>query len=105
MFSDKKRKEKSNRLPNPSVSVDSPNLIPCLDDVMLFEKSRRYSMSFENQFHYAVFFAYLKLKEQEIKNLDWLAQLVSLGVNKNKPGWNKIIIPFKYHKDEEQQQQ
>lgn len=51
-----------------------------VDDVMFVEKSKRYSMAFENQFHYGVFYAYLKLREMEIKNIVWLAELVSIGV-------------------------
>jgi V-type H+-transporting ATPase subunit d len=47
---------------------------------MFVEKSKRYSMAFENGFHYGVFYAYLKLKEMEIKNVIWLAELVSIGV-------------------------
>ena len=51
-----------------------------IDDVMFVEKSKRYSMAFENQFHYGVFYSYLKLREMEIKNIVWLAELVSIGV-------------------------
>jgi V-type H+-transporting ATPase subunit d len=51
-----------------------------IDDVMFIEKSKRYSMAFENQFHYGVFYSYLKLREMEIKNIVWLAELVSIGV-------------------------
>jgi V-type H+-transporting ATPase subunit d len=74
--------------------------IACIDDVMFTEKSRKYSMNFENQFHYGVFYAYLKLKEQEIRNIVWLAELVSIGVPRQLPGWNKFVLPFKYHNDE-----
>lgn len=51
-----------------------------IDDVMFTEKMRKLSMAFENQFHYGVFYAYLKMKEMEIKNIVWLAELVSIGV-------------------------
>ena len=68
-----------------------------IDDVILAESSRRYSMAFENGFHFGVFFAYLKLKELEIKNVTWLADLVSMSIPKNSPGWSKYTIPFKYH--------
>ena len=71
-----------------------------IDDVMFDAKSNRFSMAFEDQFHFGVFYAYLKLKEQEIRNIVWLAELISLGVPKNMPGWKKYVIPFKYHKDE-----
>lgn len=56
-------------------------------------------MAFENGFHYGVFYAYLKLKEMEIKNIIWLAELVSIGVPKNMPGWKKTVPLFKYHND------
>jgi V-type H+-transporting ATPase subunit d len=76
-----------------------------IDDVMFVEKAKRYSMAFENGFHYGVFYSYLKLREMEIRNLVWLAELVSIGVPRQMPGWNKYIVPFKYHKDEGAQQQ
>lgn len=73
-----------------------------IDDVMFIEKSKRYSMAFENGFHYGVFYAYLKLKEMEIKNLVWLSELVSIGVPRQMPGWSKYVLPFKYHKEDGQ---
>ena len=71
-----------------------------IDDVMFEAKSRKFSMAFEDQFHYGVFYAYLKLKEQEIRNIVWLAELISLNVPKNMPGWKKYVVPFKYHKED-----
>lgn len=89
--SDGPSKEKGNEFSSSGRSID---------DVMFVEKSKKLSMAFENQFHHGVFFAYLKLKEQEIKNIIWLAELVSIGVPRQLPGWNKFILPFKYHNDE-----
>lgn len=74
-----------------------------LDEAMLVEASRRYSMGFEGAFHVGCFYAYLKLKEQEIKNVTWLAELVQMQVSRNMPGWNKYVVPFRYHLDEVEQ--
>ena len=52
------------------------------------------------QFHFGVFYAFLKLKEQEIANITWLAELITLQVSRALPGWNKYVVPFKYHDDE-----
>ena len=71
-----------------------------IDEVMLSEQSRRFSEAFEDGFHFGCFYAFIKLKEQEIKNVTWLAELVTMQVNRNLPGWNKYVVPFMYHNDE-----
>lgn len=66
-----------------------------LDDVMFEESMKRYSIAFEQQFHFACFYSYIKIKEQEIKNIIWLAEMTALGKNdgKNKKSY---ILPFNY---------
>ena len=87
-------------IPNREKASEFSSAGKSIDDVMFVEKSKKYSMAFENQFHYGVFYSYLKLKEQEIKNIIWLAELVSIGVPRQLPGWSKYVLPFKYHKEE-----
>ena len=72
-----------------------------IDEVTNEELTRKFSMAFEEQFHYGCFYAYLKLKEQEIKNVTWLADLVIMQAPRNLPGWNKVVIPFMYHANDE----
>ena len=53
------------------------NLCIFLDEIMLEECIKRQSMAFEEQFHVGCFYAYIKLKEQEIKNVCLLADLIT----------------------------
>jgi len=69
-----------------------------LDDTMFKKLSEKFCMAFEDQFHFASFYSYVKLKEQEIKNIIWLAELVALGDKENSAKLKKnIIVPFKHY--------
>ena len=65
---------------------------------MFEELIRRYSIAFEQQFHYACFYAYIKIKEQEIKNIIWFADLTQVKRDKDAHGKlsKAYILPFSY---------
>jgi V-type H+-transporting ATPase subunit d len=70
-----------------------------IDDFMFEELTKRFSLAFEQQFHFACFYAYIRIKEQEIKNIIWLVELISLEKSKDS-AQSKLkknyILPFNY---------
>ena len=63
----------------------------------MFEASiKRFSIAFEQQFHYACFYAYIKIKEQEIKNIIWLAEMIALDKDSSSKLKKNYILPFSY---------
>jgi len=70
-----------------------------IDDYMFEEMMKRYSLAFEQQFHFACFYAYIRIKEQEIKNIIWLVELISLEKSKDSTQSKlkkNYILPFNY---------
>ncbi len=52
-----------------------------VNDTFFRFQVRSLEEAFEGQFHYACFYAYAKLKEQEVKNIAWLATCMEHGVH------------------------
>jgi V-type H+-transporting ATPase subunit d len=48
-----------------------------LDKLLYEEEVKRCSICYEQQFHHAVFYAYMKLREQEIRNIMWVSECVA----------------------------
>lgn len=67
-----------------------------LDDVMFKENMKRYSIAFEQQFHFACFYAYIKIKEQEIKNIMLLADMNAFDKEIGSKVKKAYILPFDY---------
>ncbi|AFZ81468.1 vacuolar ATP synthase subunit, putative [Theileria equi strain WA] len=49
-----------------------------LEDLIYAESVRLCEMSFEQQLHFGIFYAWVKLKEQEIRNIMWIADMILL---------------------------
>lgn len=53
------------------------------------------SLVFDEQCNLAAFYSYVKLKEQEIRNIVWMAEMIARNIPKENPLWNKLIVPFR----------
>jgi V-type H+-transporting ATPase subunit d len=62
-----------------------------IEDVMYAENVKAYELAFEQQYHFGVFYAWVKLKEQEIRNIRWIANMVQLN---RKDAIDQTIVPI-----------
>ena len=65
-----------------------------IDDCFYERDVQMLELAFESQFHYAVFYAYVKLKEQEIRNLVWVSECI---LQQQKDEINKFVPVFSFH--------
>jgi len=47
-----------------------------IEELMMEEEVRRNELAFYEQFHYGIFYSYMKLKETEIRNIVWIAECI-----------------------------
>eukprot|EP00928_Gymnodinium_smaydae_P052478 TRINITY_DN3639_c0_g1_i6.p1 TRINITY_DN3639_c0_g1~~TRINITY_DN3639_c0_g1_i6.p1 ORF type:complete len:396 (+),score=116.78 TRINITY_DN3639_c0_g1_i6:782-1969(+) len=62
-----------------------------IEDLMYAENVHLYEMSFEQQYHFGVFYAWVKLREQEVRNIRWIANMVVL---QKKEHIDDTIVPI-----------
>jgi len=63
-----------------------------IEDKIYKENVEMYEMAFEQQFHFGVIYAWIKLKEQEIRNIRWIANMITLGMAKDRT--DSAIVPI-----------
>merc|ERR1719277_631280 len=62
-----------------------------IEDLMYQENVHMFEMAFEQQYHFGVYYAWVKLREQEIRNIRWIANMVILNT---KDHIDSTIVPI-----------
>lgn len=62
-----------------------------LEDLFFTEMAKEYELCFEQQFHYGVFYAWVKLREQEVRNLEWISNMILMN---RKERFDDIVALF-----------
>merc|ERR1712032_1019421 len=62
-----------------------------IEDLIYTENCHTFEMAFEQQYHFGVFYAWVKLREQEIRNIRWVANMVVLNT---KDQIDNTIVPI-----------
>merc|ERR1712087_367382 len=62
-----------------------------MEDLVFKENGNMYEMAFEQQYHFGIFYAWVKLREQEIRNIRWIADMIIL---QTKDHIDDTIVPI-----------
>jgi len=62
-----------------------------MEDLIYAENVKMYEMAFEQQYHFGIFYAWVKLREQEIRNVCWIANMIIL---QTKDHIDDTIVPI-----------
>ena len=65
-----------------------------IDDAFYERDVQSLELAFESQMHFAAFYAYCKLKEQEIRNLVWISECI---LQQQKDEIDKFVPVFSHH--------
>lgn len=63
-----------------------------IEDVIFEQKTKKSILVFDEQANFGAFYAFMQLKEQEIKNIGWYCQLVGV-TDPSDPLWGRIKVP------------
>ena len=66
-------------------SYENHGMASHLEDIFFAQEVHLNKLAFLQQFSYAVFYSYVKLKEQEIRNITWIAECIAQN-NKERVG-------------------
>jgi len=75
-------------------NVHASGAAKSIDDAFYEKDVQALELAFESQFHYASFYAYVKLKEQEIRNLVWISECI---LQQQKEEISKFVPVFSHH--------
>jgi V-type H+-transporting ATPase subunit d len=75
-------------------SVHSSDAEMSIDDAFYERDVQTLELAFESQMHFGCFYAYVKLKEQEIRNLVWITECI---LQAQKEEINKFVPVFSSH--------
>lgn len=70
------------------------NASKSIDDAFYEKDVQALELAFESQMHFACFYAYVKLKEQEIRNLVWISECI---LQQQKDEISKFVPVFSHH--------
>jgi V-type H+-transporting ATPase subunit d len=62
-----------------------------MEDLIYTENVHMFEMAFEQQYHFGVFYAWVKLREQEVRNIRWIANMIVLNT---KDRIDDTIVPI-----------
>jgi len=63
-----------------------------IEDLLYAENVKMFEMAFEQQYHFGVFYAWVKLREQEVRNVRWITNMIVLGTKDRIDGTNVPIF-------------
>jgi len=75
-------------------NIHSTGADKSIDDAFYERDVQQLELAFEGQMHFGVFYAYVKLKEQEIRNLVWITECV---LQQQKDEIEKFVPVFSFH--------
>eukprot|EP01069_Polyplicarium_translucidae_P004916 Polyplicarium_translucidae@DN2684_c0_g1_i1.p1 len=71
--------------------TEATNTLKSFEDIVYDQQIKLYEGAFDQSMHYGLFYAWMKLKEQEIRNLVWMADMIMM---KKKDQMDQVLPIF-----------